>query len=393
MSNESRNGMFSAILLHSGSERAHLLRYLVATADCIEVARDYDNLTTDHELKRVVGVVDPEVVLVDLCAIEALGAAAAIRDVAPTTVIIGFGPSVETALMASRVVFDVVLAADCTPEDMRTTIQDCLRKNKGGLEKTLYCFLPSKAGSGSSTIAMNTAAALARDEGKRVLVLDADLRSGVMGIMLGTEPKHSLQSVLGAISHLDKRRLPEFVYSSQGVDYLLSSRSLDAAPPDWRDYFHLIAMVRSSYDVILVDLPELVNPATIEFVSRAKRVFVVCTPEVPSMTLAKHRCTELARLQIPKTRTGVLVNRWSKLDPSPNEINGLVEHEITKVFPNDYPAVRSAILAGRPVDPRSRLGMTYTEFAGELFGKMTVNGTGLTGKLKSLWGIRETVQT
>lgn len=383
--------MFSTVLIHSGSNRAHVLRYLVAATDCVEIVRDFDNLPTDHELKRIIGSLEPEVVIVDLGTMDALGFASQVRAVSPSTAVLGFGPSLETALTAPRVGFDMVLAADATAEEMRGAIQDSLRKQRGGVERSLFCFLPAKAGSGCSTIVMNTAAALAREERKRVLVLDADLRSGIQSILLGTEPRRSIQSVLAGITQMDKRRFPECVYSAQGVDYLLSSRSLDATPPDWADYFHLLSTVKGMYDAILVDLPELVNPATFELVRRSSQIFVVCTPEVPSMTLAKNRCQELERLSIPRTRTGLLINRWHKSDPSPEEVSRLVEHDIAKVFPNDYPGVRSAILSGRPVTPISRLGQAYGEFAAELCGKKIINDQSFTGKLKSLWGIRETI--
>ena len=109
------------------------------------------------------------------------------------------------------------------------------------------------------------------------------------------------------------------------------------------------------------------------------------------MTLARQRCIELERLKISAERTSLLINRWHKSDPSPAEISKLVGHNHLKVFPNDYPAVRAAILNGRPVAPQTRLGQSYAEFAGELAGKMAVVDNSLAGRLKSLWGIREAI--
>jgi pilus assembly protein CpaE len=383
--------MFSTIVIHSGSARAHLLRYLVSAIDCLEIVRDLNHTPSDHEITRLIGSLEPDVVLIDLGEQEALTCAMQIREARSQTAIVGFGPTIETALSASKAGFDAVLKENCDVDEMRQAVQDALRAQQGGIEKSLYCFLPSKAGSGCSTVVLNTAAALARDEGKRVLVLDTDLRSGVLGIMLGVEPKGSIQIVLNNLNRMDKRRFHDFVHSAQGVDYLLSSRSLDATPPEWSDYFQLLSMLRGMYDAILVDMPELVNPASVELVRRAREIFVVATPEIPSLHLARHRCTELSRLTIPKTRIGLLINRWHKTDPSTDEIGKLVEHEVSRVFPNDYMGVRSAILSGRPVTARSKLGVAYSDFAAELIGKVPVHDTSITGKLKSFWGIRETV--
>ena len=384
--------MFSTIIIHSGSNRAHTLRYLAASSDCTEVVRDLDHNPGEHELKRLVGALEPEVVLVDLGSTESLSCASNVRAVHPKAAVIGYGATLEVALMAPRVGFDAVLAENASPEDLRQAIHDALRMHQGGVEPNLFSYIPSKAGSGASTIVLNTAMALARDEGKRVLVIEADLRSGSLAIMLGAKPKASIQSVLKSIAQIDKRRFRDWVYTFQGVDFLLSSLALDADIPEWSDYFHLLSIVRQSYDKILVDMPELVNPASIELVRRSHRVFVVCTPEITSMKLASQRFEELTRLAIPDTRSGLIVNRWQKADPPIDEVSRSVDHEVTRVFPNDYAGVRSAILGGRPVSAQSRLGMAYTEFAGELCGKKTLQDDSLTGKLKSLWGIRETVR-
>ncbi len=385
--------MFSTMVLHAGSDRAHRLRYLVAAADCLDVVRDLDGIPNDHELQRLVGTLSPEVVIVDLSTTDALAFASVIRAVVPTVAIIGYGAELEAALTAPRVGFDSALGIDATENELRDAIYDAMRKHQGGIDLGLFCFLPSKAGTGCSTIVMNTAVALARDEGKRVLVVDADLRSGIQSVLIGAEPNRSLQSLLAGINQFDKRRFPDCVNFFQGVDFLLSSPSSDAAPPNWADYFHLLTLARGTYDAVLIDLPELVNPATVELVRRASQVFVVTTPEVPSMTLAKHRCQQLSRLSLPKTRIGLLVNRWHKTDPNTELIGRLVDHPVCRVFPNDYNAVRSAIVNTRPVSPRCSLGLAYSEFAGELFGKMTVHDNSITGKLKSLWGIRETVSS
>jgi len=381
--------MFSTIVIHAASTRAHRLRYLIAATNCLEIARDLDNFPSEHELKRVCGGIGPEVVVIDLESSESLTLAAMVREVIPSAAIIGYGPTVEGAIVAPKVGFDNTVPFEATIDDLRFAIQESLRKRQGGVEKSLFCFIPAKAGSGCSTIVLNTAAAMARDEGKRVLVLDTDLRSGILAVMLAVEPKVSIQNLLASIQQLDHRRFRDFVITAQGVDYLVSSRSLDVPPPEWVDYFHLLSIALRQYDAILVDMPELINPATVELVRRAADTYVVSTPEIPSMKLANQRFSELERLGIPKTRMGLLVNRWHRSDASTAQIAEMVKHPVTRVFPNDYAGVRSAILAGRPISERSNLGIAYSEFAGELFGKTTVHDNSITGKLKSLWGIRE----
>jgi Flp pilus assembly CpaE family ATPase len=382
--------MFTAIVIHSGSNRSNVLRLLVAASNCLEVARDIDHLPKLEELSSLVRTFTPEVLVIDLFSADALTVALRFRELDSKLAIIGFGASLDAALLSPQSGLDQLLSVNASAEDLRSAVHDSLRKIHGGTEENLFCFLPAKAGSGSSTIVMNTAAAMARDFGKRILVLDADLRSGILSLLLGTKPVRSLQSLLANIKNFDHRRFPEMVYSVGGVDYLLSSRSLEFSPPEWDDYFHLLGAVRGMYDAILIDMPELVNPATFELVRRAQGIYVTCTPESPSLTLAQQRCLELTRFNIPRTRIGLLVNRWHRSDFSPEEISNLVGHKVSKIFPNDYPNVRSATLSGKPVSPRTKLGSTFAAFAAELFGNTPKPTENFSRKLKFFWNIGTT---
>lgn len=83
MSIDGRSGMFSAILIHASSNRSHMLRYLVASADCVEVQRDFEHTPNEHELTRLLASMTPEVVIVDLGTMEAMGVALTVRALAP----------------------------------------------------------------------------------------------------------------------------------------------------------------------------------------------------------------------------------------------------------------------------------------------------------------------
>ncbi len=256
------------------------------------------------------------------------------------------------------------------------------------MEPALFSFLPSKAGSGASTVVLNTATALAEFYDKRVLVIDADLRSGILAIMLDVEPLGSLQTILSDTSQLGQLQWSQCVVPVHGVDYLLSSRSLDMALPEWLHYYQLLNFARQHYDAILVDLPELVNAATVEIVRRSAMVFPVCTPEIPSLRLTQHRCTELQRWNVPEERIGILLNRWHKTDPTPAEITRLLGRPVLKAFPNDYPALRAAVAAGSSVPFDSKLGGAFLEFAGKLVAEPAVNRqSGIAERLRGMLGI------
>ena len=51
------------------------------------------------------------------------------------------------------------------------------------------------------------------------------------------------------------------------------------------DCRRLLGFARERYDFVVADLPEIVNDATEAIVREAMAVFVVCTPEIPSLFL------------------------------------------------------------------------------------------------------------
>src|SRR6266849_1921343 len=70
-----------------------------------------------------------------------------------------------------------------TPDTFECGIRDAIRKVRAGVSDKLSVFLPSKAGSGSTTAALNVAGAFATGLGKKTLLIEADLHSGVLSTL------------------------------------------------------------------------------------------------------------------------------------------------------------------------------------------------------------------
>src|SRR5437667_350646 len=76
-------------------------------------------------------------------------------------------------------------------------------KLRNGIQENLVTFLPAKAGSGCTTVALNTAGRLAGDLGHKVLLIECDLNSGVLSMILDVKAPRSLLDALENSSHLD----------------------------------------------------------------------------------------------------------------------------------------------------------------------------------------------
>ena len=130
---------------------------------------------------------------------------------------------------------------------------------------------------------------------------------------------------------------------------------------------------------MLVDLPELDNPATVEIVQSARHVLVVHHPgeAVLPLKMAERRERDLIECGVPAERIKFLVNRWHKQENQQREeIESFLKRPVFASFPNDFPAVRRATMAGAPVAPSSSLGQSFQTFVQKLIWNKSTKPAG-----------------
>jgi len=363
--------MFSAIVLTGECGPAEAIERLAVDSGLVSVLRTLTHLPQAYELARLLNSYAPEIVFLDLSDWEAARPLAAeIVSRAPTTVVIGFGAGGQIESTEQLVQEDIteLFDAPVTREQFERCIEKGAHRKRGAIQENLLAFLPAKAGSGCTTVALNSAGWLATSLGRKVLLIEADLHSGVLSILLHTTPSQSLGDALLNADQLDYSRWEQLVVRALGVDCLLASQP--GRPPlfSWSHYYRLLDFAAPRYDFVLVDLPEVVNDATAEVVRRAKSVFVVSTPELLSLRLVRRRCEQLGNRGVAPKRIFMLLNRWHEAEVQVDEMERFLEHPISGVFRNDYPQVHSAILESRLVKEDTELGRSFIAFANRLAG-------------------------
>jgi pilus assembly protein CpaE len=226
-------------------------------------------------------------------------------------------------------------------------------------------FLPSKAGGGCSTVALNTAAALAnRTEGKKpVLLIEGDRRSGVFSILLNLKDHAGLPEALKDVGDLTPLKWSHSIVTVANVDLLAANPMRRGPLPTWADYYQLLKFAADRYDHIVVDLPEVINTATAELVRSAQATFIICTPEVPSLALARLRLSELDACEIPREKVNMLVNRYESGGLTVAEIEAILGGPVFATLPNDYREVKRSIMESRWVHSSSGLGKSCAALA------------------------------
>jgi pilus assembly protein CpaE len=230
----------------------------------------------------------------------------------------------------------------------------------------IFSFLPSKAGAGTSTLALNVASALARDPGGRVVLSDFDLNSGMLRFLLKLQNTYS---VLDAVEHsaaMDENLWPQLVTPIGNLDVLHAGQinpSLRIEPTQIRN---LIQFLRRNYRAMCFDLSGNLERYSVEIMQESKRVLLVCTPEIPSLHLAREKMQYMRTLDL-ENRVSIVLNRVARKPLFTKEqVSEIVGVPVIDTVPNDYEGVNNATASGTFVDEKSDLGKRYSQIATKL---------------------------
>ena len=237
-------------------------------------------------------------------------------------------------------------------------ISDALETRPAEMEVTdqVFSFLPSKAGVGTSTIALNAAMALSRLPNSNVLLSDLDLNSGMIRFMLKLDNGYSVIDAAEHSIEMDESLWPQMITPIEGCDILHAGK----INPDYRmepsQLRHLMEFMRRNYRTLCFDLSGNLEKYSLEIMHESKRIFLVCTPEIPSLHLAREKYLYLRQLDLAD-RVSVLLTRCQKRPLiTPQQIEQLLGLPVLMTFPNDYQGVHRALTFGRWVDVSSELG-------------------------------------
>jgi pilus assembly protein CpaE len=251
----------------------------------------------------------------------------------------------------------------------------------------IFTFLPSKAGVGTTTLAVNVSAALARMENTKVVLSDFDLNSGMLRFLLKLKNEHSVMDALENSANLDESMWANLVTSIGQLDVMHAGK----VNPNLRiDKDHLVTLLefwRRNYDVACVDLSGNLERYSQELIRESKRVLVVCTAETPSLHMTREKVAFLKSLDLGG-RVSVILNRVPKTPLlSEKQVEDVLGVPVFRSFSNDYAAVNEATASGQFVDPKSKLGRQYEECAYELMGRTMQPSVERKRKLMDLFSV------
>ena len=226
------------------------------------------------------------------------------------------------------------------------------RKAQGrpGRRGRIVTVFSPKGGTGKTVIATNTAAAVAKHEGKKALLLDLDLQFGDAAIMLGIEPEKTIYDLVVAPGELDTEKLAGYVTRHvSGLDILPAPlRPEDAELVTEAKLAQLLEVARESYDIIVVDTSPFFHGPMLATLDRTDELLLLCGLDVPTLKNVRLALQTLELLSFPPDRIRVVLNRAnSKVGMKPSEVEGALDVKVRFEIPSDR-AVPLSVNRGNP---------------------------------------------
>jgi pilus assembly protein CpaE len=236
----------------------------------------------------------------------------------------------------------------------------------------VFSFLPSKAGVGTSTLALNVSAALARRPNTRVLLSDFDLNSGMIRFLLNLRTEYSVLDAVENSLRIDENLWPQLVTTLDQLDVLHAGRVNPSLRIEGTQIRSLVEFMRRNYQALCFDLSGNLEKYSMELMQESKRIMLVVTPETPSLHLAREKLQFLRGVDL-ESRVAVVLNRCHKKPLfTKAQVEDLLGLPVVQSFPNDYVGVNKAMTAGKWMAPETEMGRAISEFAKSLFEKKAV---------------------
>jgi pilus assembly protein CpaE len=206
----------------------------------------------------------------------------------------------------------------------------------------------SKGGCGTTLIATN----LAMTQKTPTVLVDLNLQSGDLELLLGLKPKFSLADVVENRDRLDDALLASYITPhSKNVSLLAAPTKAESAEDiEPKHIYEVMELLRQRYDNVIVDTPHNFDSVTISALDHADQILVVLTLEIHAIRSTRRALEIFDRLGYPRKKVRLVVNRWSKnIDLDQKQVEDFLGERVVAFIQSDYRAAVNSINLGQPL--------------------------------------------
>jgi pilus assembly protein CpaE len=323
------------------------------------------------------GVPQPDAVIVDLRGRQSLSPALmSLKRQHPAIGVVIVASALDPALMLEAMragvnewVAEPVTAMALVSAVQRVTAQHAPSTSEG----RVFAVVGAKGGVGTTTVAVNVAAALARVAPRRSLLMDLHLAHGDAALFLGIEPRFTTADVLANIHRLDEAYLRGVVATSGGGLQVLGSAERGAAPVASAEPVRgMIEFAARHYEYVVLDVPRS-DLTMLDSLDRATTIILVVNQELATVRRAGALALAL-RQRYGKERIALVINRFDRsADIGREDVERVTGGAVRHVIPSDYRLALEGLNKGRPVvvENHNRLAASLSSLARNLAGLET----------------------
>jgi Flp pilus assembly CpaE family ATPase len=212
-----------------------------------------------------------------------------------------------------------------------------------------------------------------------VLLLETDMYSGTLSFLLGLKEASSIADALEQCESLTDSSWKRLVSNVHGIDVLAAPqrrRPVQATP--WNCQ-RLLTFATARYDIVVVDLPEIVFEPFSPVFGRATQAYVVCNPDTISLAMTDRRLKDLEDAGVSPAITDIVVNRFPDGEMKLREMENALSRPLSVELPSAVVRGRSTLRGGL-ADAHSPLARACQTFAKAIAGEhrtATVQPAGL----------------
>jgi pilus assembly protein CpaE len=255
-------------------------------------------------------------------------------------------------------------------------------KPKAGTETPtlarLCSFYGAKGGVGTTTLAINTAIALATRLRRRTALLDANLQFGDERVFLDLGLDSS--SIVNAISEpdLDADLLKRLMVTHRsGIDLLLAPPNPEQADivverqrTEPGTLTNILRLLRRAYDYTIVDTGRTIDDFTLQLFDESDVIFVIMTADLSCLKNVRLVLETMDSLGFERSKVQLVLNRSNaytgiNVDNAESALGRKIDYQIM----NEYRGAISALNSGEPFmssRPDGPLGQNVSKFAQEM---------------------------
>jgi len=219
---------------------------------------------------------------------------------------------------------------------------------KQGKIVTIYS---AKGGVGCSSIAVNLAVALQQNATATVVVVDANLQFGDIGVLLNLYASRTILDLVDNIDELDDDLIDDILIShSSGIKALLGpARPEDADSIEPSFFVEILERLRLMFDVVIVDTSSLLDDRVLSILDISDKIMVITTPEIPAIKDAKLFFEITEALEYDRDRIMFVLNKEDKrLNIRAEDIEANIKYQVEGKLPLDERTAVTAVNQGIP---------------------------------------------